>query len=70
MDWDIAAGSLLITEAGGLIGNFKGDSDYLFAENVIAGSPKIFGQLVTQMSRYQLPEPRKGMELATLLKNR
>ncbi len=70
MPWDIAAGSLLITEAGGLIGNFKGDSDYLFAENVIAGSPKIFGQLVTQMSRYQLPEPRKGMELATLLKNR
>lgn len=70
MPWDIAAGSLLITEAGGLIGNFKGDADYLFAENVIAGSPKIFGQLVTQMSRYQLPEPRKGMELAKLLKNR
>jgi myo-inositol-1(or 4)-monophosphatase len=70
MPWDIAAGSLLVTEAGGLIGNFKGDSDYLFAENVIAGSPKIFGQLVTQMSRYQLPEPKKGMEQAILLKSR
>ena len=28
--WDVAAGSLIITEAGGLIGNFTGEADYLY----------------------------------------
>ena len=27
--WDVAAGSLLVTEAGGLIGNFTGEADFL-----------------------------------------
>jgi myo-inositol-1(or 4)-monophosphatase len=44
--WDIAAGSLLVTEAGGLIGNFTGEADYLYQREVVAGSPKIYGQLV------------------------
>ena len=44
--WDIAAGSLLITEAGGLIGDFAGESDYMNTGNVIGGTPKIFVQLV------------------------
>lgn len=61
MPWDAAAGSLLITEAGGLIGNFQGDADYLFHENIIGASPKIFGQLVALLSRYTLPEPTKGL---------
>ncbi len=46
MPWDIAAGSLLVTEAGGLIGDFQGDPDYLHTGDVLAGTPKIFGQLV------------------------
>jgi len=69
MPWDIAAASLLVTEAGGLMGTFKGESGYLFSENVIAGSPKIFGQLVSQMSKYTLPEPKKGPALAKLIKH-
>jgi myo-inositol-1(or 4)-monophosphatase len=44
--WDIAAGALLVTEAGGLIGNFTGDADYLYQREVVAGSPKVYGQLV------------------------
>ncbi|MEP7057668.1 MAG: inositol monophosphatase family protein [Caldimonas sp.] len=44
--WDVAAGSLLITEAGGLVGNFTGDADYLYQREVVAGSPKIYAQLV------------------------
>ena len=35
--WDIAAGSLLITEAGGIITDFSGGSDYLQTGNVLAG---------------------------------
>ena len=44
--WDVAAGSLIITEAGGLIGNFTGESKFLHQREVVAGNPKIYGQLV------------------------
>ena len=50
--WDIAAGSLLITEAGGLVGDFHGESDYLYKGNVIAGSPKIFSQMINVLSPF------------------
>ena len=66
MPWDAAAGSLLILEAGGLVGNFKGDGEYLFEENIIGASPKIFGQMVNTLSRYQLPKAQKGPKLKDL----
>jgi len=50
--WDVAAGSLMITEAGGLIGNFTGDSDFLYQREVVAGCPKIYGQLVQMLSPF------------------
>ena len=50
--WDVAAGSLMITEAGGLIGNFTGESDYLYQREVVAGNPKVYGQLVTMLAPY------------------
>ena len=50
--WDIAAGSLMVTEAGGLIGNFTGEADYLYQREVVAGAPKIYGQLVQLLSPF------------------
>lgn len=50
--WDVAAGSLIITEAGGLVGNFTGESDFLFQREILAGSPKIYGQLVQTLAPY------------------
>jgi myo-inositol-1(or 4)-monophosphatase len=50
--WDIAAGSLIVTEAGGLIGNFTGEPDFLYQREVLAGGPKIYGQLVGLLSPY------------------
>jgi len=44
--WDIAAGNLLIQEAGGLIGDFEGNDGYLESGNVVGGNPKIFAQLI------------------------
>ncbi len=40
-EWDMAAGALLIQEAGGIITDFHGGDNYLFAGNIIAGNPKI-----------------------------
>jgi len=50
--WDMAAGSLLITEAGGLVGNFTGDADYLHQRECMAANPKIYAQLVTLLQQY------------------
>jgi myo-inositol-1(or 4)-monophosphatase len=50
--WDMAAGSLLITEAGGLIGNFTGEADFLYQREAVAGNPKIYGQLVQLLKPY------------------
>lgn len=50
--WDIAAGALLITEAGGIVANFSGESDYLYKGDVIAGSPKVFGQMLNVLSPF------------------
>ncbi len=44
--WDMAAGALLITEAGGLVGDLRGDEGYMASGNMVAGSPKIFAQLL------------------------
>ena len=50
--WDVAAGSLLVTEAGGLIGNFTGEADFLEQKECLAASPRIYGQLVPLLGKY------------------
>ncbi len=44
--WDIAAGTLLITEAGGLISDISGSQDYLNSGNVVCGNPKCFKEIL------------------------
>jgi myo-inositol-1(or 4)-monophosphatase len=44
--WDIAAGCLLITEAGGLVGDLEGNDSYLRSGHLCAGNPKIFAQML------------------------
>ncbi|MGV6852935.1 MAG: inositol monophosphatase family protein [bacterium] len=39
--WDIAAGALMITEAGGKITDLNGGTEYLSSGNIIAGNPHI-----------------------------
>ena len=49
--WDIAAGSLLVLEAGGLVTDFKGETDFLDNGQIIAGTPKVFGQLLAVVNK-------------------
>jgi myo-inositol-1(or 4)-monophosphatase len=51
--WDVAAGSLLILEAGGLIGDLSGEGDYLHGGQVIAANPKVFAQMVQALSPFR-----------------
>lgn len=50
--WDMAAGALLVTEAGGLVGNFTGDADFLERRECLAAAPRIYGQLVPILGKY------------------
>lgn len=43
--WDVAAGALLVTEAGGRVGDFAGGADFLRTNEVIAAVPGVFGPL-------------------------
>jgi len=40
--WDMAAGILLVQEAGGLISDFQGGFNQMKTGNIVAGSPKAF----------------------------
>jgi myo-inositol-1(or 4)-monophosphatase len=44
--WDMAAGTLIIAEAGGLVSDFDGEENFLFTGNVVCGAPKIHEQLL------------------------
>jgi len=43
--WDIAAGSLMIREAGGIVSGLDGSENYLQTGHVLAGTPKIYAAL-------------------------
>ncbi|MDX1610141.1 MAG: inositol-1-monophosphatase [Halofilum sp. (in: g-proteobacteria)] len=47
--WDIAAGALLVREAGGIVGDLDGGDDYLASGNVIAANPKVYHAMMTQV---------------------
>ncbi|OGA61639.1 MAG: inositol monophosphatase [Betaproteobacteria bacterium RIFCSPLOWO2_12_FULL_65_14] len=44
--WDMAAGALLIQEAGGLVGGLTGEADYLESGDICASTPKIFAAML------------------------
>jgi myo-inositol-1(or 4)-monophosphatase len=53
--WDIAAGCLLIKEAGGLVSDFTGEDGYLKSGHVVAGTPKVFAQLLQAIQPHVTP---------------
>lgn len=48
--WDIAAGALLVREAGGLISDVHGGDNFLQSGDVVAGTPKVFKSLLQTIS--------------------
>jgi myo-inositol-1(or 4)-monophosphatase len=57
--WDIAAGGLIVQEAGGMVGDFEGNESWLHTGNIVAANPKIFAQML------QLLAPHLTAELKT-----
>ena len=48
--WDLAAGALIIREAGGIISGLDGSEDFLQSGHVLAGTPKIYAALAKQFA--------------------
>jgi myo-inositol-1(or 4)-monophosphatase len=53
--WDMAAGVLLIQEAGGLVSDLAGEGNYLKTGNIIGGTPKVFNQLLQAIQPHRTP---------------
>ena len=55
--WDMAAGALLIVEAGGFVADFNGEANYLTASNIVCGNPKVFPQLLKLVQEVHVRAP-------------
>jgi myo-inositol-1(or 4)-monophosphatase len=49
--WDIAAGSLLIKEAGGIVTDFGGGDDYISIGNIVAGNPEVHKEILGEVKK-------------------
>ncbi len=53
--WDIAAGALLVTEAGGTVSDFRGEDNHLLNGNVVGGAPLVYQFLLEQVQKWLVP---------------
>ena len=51
--WDMAAGALVISEAGGLVSDLNGDPSFLESGNIVAGTPKVFAPLLQLIASHK-----------------
>jgi myo-inositol-1(or 4)-monophosphatase len=47
--WDMAAGALLITEAGGLVADTLGEQNFMEQGDIVAATPKVFPAMLEAM---------------------
>ncbi|MBI5410039.1 MAG: inositol monophosphatase [Nitrospirae bacterium] len=47
--WDMAAGSLIVKEAGGIVTDFSGGSDYLSSGNIVVAAPAVHGEILKEV---------------------
>ncbi len=48
-EWDIAAGVLLVQEAGGLVSDLKGGNTHLQSGDIVAASPRVFKEMLKRL---------------------
>ncbi|MCU1348345.1 MAG: inositol monophosphatase, partial [Acidobacteria bacterium] len=50
--WDVAAGSLLVTEAGGVVSDFSGGDRWLKRGNIVGAPPGVHRELIALINRH------------------
>ena len=55
--WDVAAGALIVRQAGGQVSDFKGEGNYVFGSEIVAGNTPVFRELLNHVKVHfqQLP---------------
>jgi len=53
--WDVAAGALIVREAGGYVSDFQGGNHYLYGKQILATNAKIHEDILTLLNHY-LPD--------------
>lgn len=57
--WDVAAGAFIVQQAGGKVCDFKGGSNYIFGEEIIAANPYIIDTILVNLQKFfnKSPQP-------------
>jgi myo-inositol-1(or 4)-monophosphatase len=50
--WDVAAGIIIVQQAGGRVGDFKGGNDCLFGKEIVATNPGIYEEMLVKVQKY------------------
>ncbi len=50
--WDVAAGALIVKQAGGIVTDFKGGDHYLSGGEIIAGNPHVHPEMKNVIGKY------------------
>jgi myo-inositol-1(or 4)-monophosphatase len=50
--WDIAAGALLVREAGGIVSDFKNEGGFLENGNIVCGAPRVHEELLEIITQH------------------
>jgi myo-inositol-1(or 4)-monophosphatase len=58
--WDLAAGVLLVQEAGGMVGDIAGGERFMESGNIVAGNPKIFKAMLQSIHPLLSPGLKRG----------
>ncbi len=45
--WDVAAGALIVEEAGGKVSDYSNTGDYLFGGEILAASPEVYSKVLS-----------------------
>jgi myo-inositol-1(or 4)-monophosphatase len=50
--WDVAAGAFLVQQAGGKVTDFKGENNYVFGKEIIAGNNTSFDEFSNKVKEF------------------
>ena len=50
--WDVAAGALILRQAGGIVTDFRGGDEFLFGREIVAGNKDIFDEFLYDVGRF------------------
>jgi len=50
--WDVAAGALIVQEAGGKVSDYHGGDDYIFGKTILASNKNLFDEIIAKINEY------------------